>query len=120
MSNRIIPVFSVSAILLSVGVSGYLLNNNRKVNQSLEMEDKVLAPLPSPKVEESAPLPTIEAPKVNEAPKKILPTIKVSKPVLPKVKVANALTAGKPCEMVCENTWQESNYGGSFKRCECK
>ncbi len=117
--NKINPVFSVSlfAILATVGASGYLLHNNHKVNNLIEQEDKVLAPLPEPKVE-VAPTPAPVNEVVIEVPKP-----QVEKPATPKAKVATQAAIAqnlKPCELVCEDQWNESNYGGRFKKCECK
>ena len=115
------PVFSVSvfAILATVGASGYLLNNAHKVNNLIKQEDKVLEPLPQPKVESFTPHVIDVAPQVIEVPK---PKVPVVKPTTSKAKVAPAALAQaiSPCELVCEDNWQESNYGGRFKKCECK
>lgn len=118
MSNRISPVFSVSvfAILASVGASSYLLHNSNKVNNLIREEDKVLAPLSEPKVEAPTPTPVKEV--VIEAPK---PQVKKLATLKAKVVTQAALAqAAQPCELVCEDNWNDSNYGGRFKKCECK
>ncbi len=112
-------VFSISVFaILAAGVSsGYLLHNNDKVNKSIQEEDKVLAPLPQSKAE-VVPTPTI----TTESQLILAPKPQVKKPATPKVKVVQAAIAqaAKPCEMVCDENWQESQLGTRFKKCECK
>jgi hypothetical protein len=113
-------LFSISVfVILAAGVSsGYLLHNNHKVEKSLEKEDEVLAPpTPEPKVE-IGPATITLAPQVIEAPKQ-KPIAR--KPAIPKAAIAQAIMKpSESCEMVCDDNWQESQYGTRYKKCECK
>lgn len=119
--SKFSPVFSVSvfAILASVGASGYLLNNARKVDNLIKQEDKVLEPLPQPKVEAFTPHVIQVAPQVIEVPKP-KPVAGKTSNYKPKVTQAAIAQAGSTCELVCEESWNDSNYGGKFRKCECK
>lgn len=123
MSNNIRPLFSISAFvaLALVGTGGaFFLNTNHKVEKPIQEQPNVV------KQVEAAPIPVVAPPPTPtttyEVPKIEAPVRHVAKKPISVPNVKAAITADKPCELVC-GEWENGVLfadGTRYKRCECK
>lgn len=119
-NNRIRPLFSFSALLAFalVGTGGtYFIASHKTETHPIAPEPiKVNQVVTIPTVEVPPPAPLVLDEQVIKADKP-KPIVTKRPTSTPKAKIA---AAPKECNMVCEDSWQDSNIGGRYKRCECK
>jgi hypothetical protein len=122
MKNRSTqPLFSIGVLAFTLTAGAFYLGNQEQPKGQTEIQPQAPAPEPTvltiPPVEIAAPFPEPIAINLNT------PAPPVVKPAVHKVKVAQAPKVERPagpCELVCEDDWNESAYGTHYKNCKCK
>lgn len=124
-NHRISPLFSVAVLSLSLAFAGggtfMLIDSLPKVPHK-EIKPEAL-PAPVPTMEVAPPTPDPVQVKVEE-PAPVKATIVQIPPKVTKHPTSTAAIAkaAQPCELVCEDNWNDSVLfvGGRYKNCKCR
>jgi len=111
--NALFSFSVMAASLVAAGGSYLMLTSPIKAAEPAKVEAPLAPPAPIPSVEVPPPDPMILSEVVIATPKNVLKEAPL------RAKVA----APKPTsekQFLCETSWQDSNIGGRYKRCEWK